>query len=85
MLVAFAYDHVAQAHKAERERAAADRIFGLLPPDQAAPVRALWDEFEAQETIESRLRTTRSIGYSLCCRMFPPAADVPTIGRESER
>ena len=32
------------------ERAAADRIFGLLPADQAAAFRALWDEFEAAQT-----------------------------------
>lgn len=32
------------------EIAAADRIFGLLPPDQSHEFRALWDEFEAAET-----------------------------------
>lgn len=32
------------------EQAAADRIFGLLPDDQAVLYRALWDEFEAAET-----------------------------------
>lgn len=32
------------------EKAAADRIFGLLPNDQAASFRALWDEFEAAKT-----------------------------------
>ncbi|MEP3345981.1 MAG: HD domain-containing protein [Litoreibacter sp.] len=32
------------------EKAAADRIFGLLPQDQAADFRNLWDEFEAAET-----------------------------------
>lgn len=32
------------------EQRAADRIFGLLPPDQAKALRALWDEFEAAET-----------------------------------
>ena len=32
------------------EARAADRIFGLLPPDLAGPFRALWDEFEAAET-----------------------------------
>ena len=32
------------------EQRAADRIFGLLPPDQATAFRALWDEFEAAET-----------------------------------
>ena len=36
--------------QAAKERAAADRLFGLLPPDQAARYRALWDEFEAAET-----------------------------------
>src|SRR5438105_1246618 len=29
----FAYDVAGQATKAQREQAAADRIFGLLPPD----------------------------------------------------
>lgn len=32
------------------ERAAADRIFGLLPADIGAALRALWEEFEAAET-----------------------------------
>lgn len=32
------------------EQAAADRIFGLLPPAQAAALRALWEEFEAAES-----------------------------------
>lgn len=32
------------------EQAAATRIFGLLPADQAAAFRDLWDEFEAAET-----------------------------------
>ncbi len=32
------------------EQAAATRIFGLLPDDQAQAFRALWDEFEAAET-----------------------------------
>lgn len=34
----------------EAEARAADRIFGLLPPDLAADLRALWEEFEAAET-----------------------------------
>ena len=41
------YDPIAQA---AAEEAAADRIFGLLPPDQAADFRALWTEFEAVQT-----------------------------------
>ena len=50
----FAYDASANVGREEREQRAAARIFGLLPPDQAAEVRALWDEFEAQETAEAR-------------------------------
>jgi putative hydrolase of HD superfamily len=37
-------------HVQAAEAAAANRIFGLLPPDIGAPFRALWDEFEAAET-----------------------------------
>ena len=50
----FAYDKAAQTTKAAREHAAADRIFGLLPEDQRAHFRALWEEFEAQATPEAR-------------------------------
>ena len=40
----------ASADTMAAEQRAADRIFGLLPTDQAASFRALWDEFEAAET-----------------------------------
>ena len=36
------------------EQRAADRIFGLLPPDLRDSFRALWDEFEAAETPDAR-------------------------------
>jgi putative hydrolases of HD superfamily len=36
------------------ERAAADRIFALLPADQAEAFRELWDEFEERVTPEAR-------------------------------
>jgi putative hydrolase of HD superfamily len=49
----FAFDAVANADKAARETAAAERIFGLLPDDLAREFRARWDEFEAGETPES--------------------------------
>lgn len=43
-----------QAHSStlvqQAESRAADRIFGLLPPDLAADFRALWDEFESAQT-----------------------------------
>lgn len=50
----FAYDPDAGLDKAERERAAADRIFGLMPPAEEVRLRALWEEFEANESPEAR-------------------------------
>lgn len=47
-----------QAHssavQAAAEARAADRLFGLLPEDQAAEFRALWDEFEAAQTPDAQ-------------------------------
>jgi len=43
-----------QARQRRAERAAADRIFALLPPGQASALRALWDEFEERATVEAR-------------------------------
>ena len=42
-------DHDTSAQE-QIEQAAADRIFGLLPDNQAQEFRALWDEFEAADT-----------------------------------
>lgn len=50
----FVFDAAAMADKEEREVRAAERIFGLLPADQAERLRALWDEFEAGATPEAR-------------------------------
>jgi putative hydrolases of HD superfamily len=47
-------DDAQQARQEEAERDAADRIFALLPPDQAARLRGLWDEFEERRTAEAR-------------------------------
>ncbi len=53
----FAYDVAAMANQHEREAIAAERIFGLLPADQAREFRALWDEFEEKATPEARFAT----------------------------
>lgn len=50
----FAYDEKAKQDKRQRELEAADKIFGMLPEEQGAYIRALWDEFEAKETPESK-------------------------------
>ena len=54
----YAYDETAMASQAERERLAADRIFGLLPDDQRDELRALFEEFEAGETAEAKFART---------------------------
>lgn len=50
----FAYDEEAKKTQRQREEKAAERIFGLLPQDQKEKFLALWEEFEARETPESR-------------------------------
>lgn len=50
----YAYDEKGARTKREREVKAADRIFGLLPEDQGAYFRELWEEFEAYETPEAK-------------------------------
>lgn len=54
----YAYDEQAKASQEEREKKAADRIFGMLPEDQQKKFRALWDEFEARETKEAKFART---------------------------
>lgn len=48
------FDAAAVVDQVEREIAAADQLFTMLPPDQAGEIRALWDEFEAAQTPEAR-------------------------------
>jgi len=50
----FAYDAAGASKQHEHEAHAAERIFGLLPEDQAREFRSLWDEFEARRTPEAR-------------------------------
>lgn len=54
----YAYDEEAKKTQKERELAAADRIFGLLPEDQGQKFRALWEEFEACQTPEAKFART---------------------------
>jgi len=50
----FCYDVQGHQDKAEREAAAAKRLFGLLPNDQEVMFHDLWNEFEERETMESQ-------------------------------
>lgn len=58
---------------AVQEQAAAVRIFGLLPDDQAQAFRALWDEFEANQSPEAQF--AKSID-----RMQPPMQNLASGG-----
>lgn len=50
----YAYDETGNQTKREREVKAADRIFNLLPKDQAVYMRELWEEFERSDTPEAK-------------------------------
>lgn len=50
----FAYDEHGYQDKEEREIQAAQRIFNLLPSDQADEIWKLWREFEERRTPEAR-------------------------------
>jgi putative hydrolase of HD superfamily len=50
----YCYDESGVQDQKEREIRAADRIFNILPQDQAKSFRALWDEYEDRKTPESR-------------------------------
>ena len=65
-------DHDVEA-LAAKEAAAADRIFALLPDDQASAFRAIWDEFETNKTPEAQF--AKSID-----RMQPPMQNLASGG-----
>lgn len=69
----YAYDTVGMADQHERETRAAERIFGLLPSDQALEFRALWDEFEAKQTPEAKFAAA-------CDRIHPTLLNCLTEG-----
>ena len=54
----YAFDDKANIDKREREVKAADRIFNMLPEDQAREIYDLWEEFEAYETPEAKFAHT---------------------------
>ena len=70
----FAYDTAGHEDKAEREAAAADRIFGLLPVDEGLDLRALWDEYEQR-------RTPSAVFAYACDRLQPMLLNASSGGR----
>lgn len=53
----FCYDTQGYINKSEREIAAANRIFGLLPDDLQSDLKQLWEEFELQNTPTAKFAT----------------------------
>ena len=60
----FAYDVAGNLDKAERETKAADRLFAMLPKEQGAYIRTLWEEFDGMETADSK--------YAACLDRIQP-------------
>ncbi|HFK5586177.1 TPA: HD family hydrolase [Elizabethkingia anophelis] len=50
----FIYDAQKNHSNTDEERLAAQRIFGILPNEQAKELIAIWEEFEAGETPEAK-------------------------------
>ena len=50
----YAYDVENKKTQEERERKAAERIFGILPEEQQKELKGLFEEFEAGETKEAK-------------------------------
>lgn len=54
----YAYDDKGNVTKREREVKAAERIFKILPEDQAKYMRDLWEEFEEAQSPEAKFALT---------------------------
>ncbi len=70
----YIYDSGGYEDKAENERKAANRIFNLLPKDQAKSSLELWNEYESKETPDAR--------FAYCIdRVMPLIHNVRTKGK----
>ena len=54
----YAYDEKGNETKKDREIKAADKIFAMLPKEQAVNIRELWEEFEEGKTPEAKFVNT---------------------------
>lgn len=61
------YDAVGARTQEDREREAAQQLFGLLPSDQAEEFKSMWTEFESQSSAEAK--------YAASVDMLQPLAN----------
>ncbi len=71
---AYVYDEKAKALQHEKEIIAADRLFNMLPHDQAVEYRQIWDEFENKITAEAKFANALD-------RMHPMLMNYASEGR----
>ncbi|WP_428772387.1 HD domain-containing protein [Vibrio sp.] len=50
----FVYDSIAAEQQEEKERQAAERLFGMLPEEQGEELLTLWHEFENAESADAK-------------------------------
>lgn len=81
----FAYDEAGHRDKEEREKAAAQRIFGLLPADQAEEFRALWQEFEERTTADARFAAALDRLHPMLLNFYSQGATWRKHGVSKER
>ena len=81
----FAYDTVGNEDKEEREKAAADRLFNLLPEEQALELRALWDEFEERVTPEAQYAAALDRLQPLLLNFHTEGAGIAVVDLMPER
>ena len=60
----FAYDAAGNKDKAQREQAAADKLFAMLPKEQGDEIRSLWEEFDEMQTADAK--------YAACMDRLQP-------------
>lgn len=60
----FAYDAAGNEDKVEREKKAADKLFGELPEEQGSMIRELWEEFDEMKTSDAK--------YAACMDRLQP-------------
>ncbi len=71
---AYVYDEKAKTLQREKEIIAADRLFNMLPHDQAVEYRQIWDEFEDKITAEAKFANALD-------RMHPMLMNYASQGR----